>query len=629
MSTTITNPTAQQTKIAILLAYAFGQDKTTVKAKNAADIETFVKEKPNNFLPFVFLAKDLACLFHDARNGKTVEGDIKAALTEYFKTPSNNKPTVNFLKALCGKITSGSDKFGTIFIGLLSESSAKWKALILGNTESKPCTRMFADTLGDADTKFEYLDKVLAWLDDASVTVPAGLGSIGGGSLFDKFANQSGGTKTIQDLFAEIAGLNVLFHSVFNGMVVNGVVVNSIHDDTVAIVQHTPTAPVNKGNITLAHKYKIVIDGHKVVLKDMNDKDVPNTLIQLDNKHTLDTLGVKPASNDAGKIAIIQACNRSNGNETECLKILAGNILGDDNIVEDNSFNNVNPKLIIELLETLRWPWNMTTDSQKNVTRSYAPTFASYVEYRKQHGVTVDTTAVNDFTKKYLEKCVNYINTQYKSLLNDALLFTNNQKSTNSYSGLKLSYPVTGMGTNEELIQNVQKMGLIPAIVSRNNSIASFAKLPYVPGQILFSRGGYDAQHLEQNGGTMTTAQLYNFYNTSIERLTQALKVANKSLDAASESKIRNSLEQFRQSHEEFDKMFATMRKYNIHNSMAKDSKQNVTIEDMDRFNSFFDSSLNNLNRSEIKLSKIIAKLQEEMLNAFKKQLNDTENKLA
>lgn len=391
-------------------------------------------------------------------------------------------------------------------------------------------------------------------------------------------------------------------------------------------------APALRTSISSSDKlFKLVWDGSNLVLKDMNDNVIKDTLVSLGKN--LDPANAKKlglnVTDDGGVATMAAECSQGNGKQ-ECIVKLNTVITAETDIIDEDKFEHANPFLIVDLLEKLNWAQYMNRGSDGRVVRKYVETWDEYDKTRVKNGDSTHQKLTNQYAKLYLERCAKYINKHYSNVINDATFIENEErkKSTKERnSGLSYPIAVESHMNYSPYLRNINAVGLAPLIQARN---FNFARLSAMPGGSQYVMPiGYDIfNNTEQTGSGHTDVYfgtLYSFYTTTISRLKNALKMANKQLDSSSDNKINAAMQKFHDDTVKLNSDIEIMRKYNQINVHTKDSKHNVNLDDMKRFTDRFDNSVNELNKSEIKISKIITQLQESFIKTFKNTIENAE----
>jgi hypothetical protein len=446
------------------------------------------------------------------------------------------------------------------------------------------------------------------------------------------FRNQMGGAINIIELIKIVAGLPPLpgpsnLYKASSGLY--GIVVPQspklYEEYTFSILPATTTMGQNNFGQPL---YKIVMtneNGMNILKLTLNGNDVPNSLVEFDKltASELKNLGLNTNKPEV-KQGLLSACIP--GNKTECLISLNQKLDSDIVALDDNSFNGVNPKLVIDLLEKIKWGWNLSRQPDGSVMRTYVTTFEEYKKIREGENDSVPT--LKKETKEYLEKCAKYINNQYVELLNDAEYIRRQSGSVKNSTLAGLKLPIIGFpksGNEASVLHDINKFAIGPQIVARNNAWARLAAGLYGGNQYVMPAG--HNMFNEQSGGNTVLfgGPLYNFYDGSITKLIAALKIANIGIDQTSGQKIDTAKRNFKTANDELYNILAILQQYNRINVHTRDSKSTVSLEDMQRFNKKFESSINALNKSEIKLTKIITQLQESVMDAFRNKIERNE----
>jgi hypothetical protein len=466
-------------------------------------------------------------------------------------------------------------------------------------------------------------------LGGAGATVPDGVKEAEGGG----FRSQHGGSDLITKLLIEIAKLSPLNDPTYICKKLSGVygiiVPPSIKHFRMYNFSVLPAvssvAQNNFGNKLFTLKWE---NGKLSLVNNATNKPEPYTLIDFSNLSDDDTkaLGL---SKSIGRNAVLSACV-GNNDKNECLKIIDVQVNTENDMVNVNMFNGVNPRLVVDLLEKLRWGWNLNKQSDGSVVRSYVESFDKYKEIRSKDGDTVPN--LKKHAQKYLETCAKYINSQYSELLNDGSFVEREmKKSQRPTKELKFSYPIIGYpnaGSEIATLRSFSNIGTIPQIINRNNAWARLAA-GLTGGNQYVMPAGFNLYNEQQNGGALPMDLIGNnlslFYESSINRLVSALSVANKKLDDVSANKINVALNNFKFANSDISEKIAIMQTYNRINAQTRDSKYEVSLEDMQRFNKQFESSITSLNKSEIKLAKVITSLQESVIEAFKNKMSSAE----
>jgi len=366
-----------------------------------------------------------------------------------------------------------------------------------------------------------------------------------------------------------------------------------------------------------------------------NGNVVEDSLIQFGvNSEHQKTLGIKIAGQGV-KQAISNACSRSTGKKEDCLRWINNNIDSGDKFSNDDEFKEVNPRLVVELLDKLKWPWIYGKENGRTI-KTYGTSFEEYKKVREKENDTIPN--VNQHAKEFLEKCAKYINQVYMDVLNDGNLVMKKKYQNVSPSGKivteQLSYPLSlAFEPNQgisSMLKQINSVGMTPNIIARNNAYASLLKtLIHSGGDHQVLPIGYNMfnNNNNQNGGLphalFVQSMIDDFYQKSIDRLIDALKLANKQLDQSSDVKIKQALMAYKSANAELSENHKTLRQYHRNNIINKDPKYNVSLEDMERFNKAFDNSVDQLNKSEIRLGKVIVSLQNSLVEAFEKKINE------
>jgi hypothetical protein len=388
---------------------------------------------------------------------------------------------------------------------------------------------------------------------------------------------------------------------------------------TLTLLQsYTPQSSNNQQSLNKI--FTVVLDaaGNKIVIRE-GQNDVNGTLIDLSSEDTCLKLGITGNGNCSG---LVFRCNTAS-DKPGCLTEIK-NYMIPTATFDMTSINKVNPRLIYQLLENLKWPQRMVSKNRETV-RSYAESYNDYIEYTKNNSLTdilVGTDANSIKARAFLELAAKYINTQYPQMLNQTSLIDKSKDGDESRFKSSIPYAVTGFSNyNRDIISQMNNL-MIPTVVNRNNSLLGLIRSGQnaLPPFTILGAGQQGGSYLKR-GEFLSDTNLYEFYKNSIDRIKQAFKLAKKNLSNETEQKIDSSLQAFKDASTEFAKQHNTVARYNQLNKLvSKDSKVvDISYEDMERYNKRFGESVNALNDKEIKVVKIISRLQESMLDVFKR----------
>jgi chaperonin cofactor prefoldin len=625
--------------LAMVLSYVHGSGATTKTDvdKNKV-ISRLTDKKAADFLAFLFMGHDLEKMIEYIADFKDV-----VTVKTYGEANASDKPNLENLKHMlsyygdAAAVKTAVDTIITAANGLSNEdvNNIFTAAMKVNADVNKYITKL---TDGSKTTKFaKNTSAEIAKPDDIVYTSilgakvepkASGPKASKGGAL-----NQSGGfiDANIALLLRITLSLNIDGDRLYRERNVYGAVVSTIFDIASQIAKVNVPQYSNVSVSAIGNKlYAVEYDANTKTIKvTLNGVAVDGSIVEVKDG-MYDKVGIKLSQPPTPGLLV--ECSRTK-DASGCFKKLANLLDKDDKVVSDSDFNTVNPRLVIEMLETLRWPWKMSSNNGTAVRR-YAESFAEFEEYHKKRSTPLQAIADADNKKAvvtFLQRCVQYINGSYPELINDATFMELKEKEKLMKDKLgsvkSIDYVATGYARDARpanLLANV--FGPWSSnIVARNNSIArlqpglhQILTPPMAP--IMIGRGQLGGQLDGQYGG-----QLLMFYDNTIERLIQAMKVAGKKIDSGSEDRIRRSKDDFKRASEDFGKILSTIQAYKNVNTIMRDSKSEVSLEDMARYNERFQDSLNTLNKSEVKLAKIISKLQEAMIKTFNVNLTGDE----
>lgn len=621
----------------MVLSYVHGSGAITKKDADKDKVISRLTDKKTaaDFLAFLFMGHDLEKMieYKDELN-------TEALVKTYGKTNARDKPNLENLKHMLSYYGNAATEIKTIIAAanaLTNEDvneifkvaitvSDDVKKYITKLTDGSKITQFAKNTSVEIATP---IDAIYTSILGAKVEpMTSGVAhSVGGGP------NQIGGfiDANIALLLRITLSLNIDGDRLYRERNVYGAVVSTIFDIATQIAKVNVPQYSNVSVSAIGNKlYAVEYDANTKTIKvTLNGVAVDGSIVDVQDG-MYDKVGIKLRQPPTPGLLV--ECSRTK-DASGCFKKLANLLDKDDKVVSDSDFNTVNPRLVIEMLETLRWPWKMSSNNGTAVRR-YAESFAEFEEYHKKRSTPLQAIADADNKKAvvtFLQRCVQYINGSYPELINDATFMELKEKEKAIKDKLgsvkSIDYVATGYARDARpanLLANV--FGPWSSnIVARNNSIArlqpglhQILTPPMAP--IMVGRGQQGGQLDGQYGG-----QLLMFYDNTIERLIQAMKVAGKKIDAGSEDRIRRSKDDFKRASEDFTKILGTLQAYKNVNTIMRDSKSEVSLEDMARYNERFQDSLNTLNKSEVKLAKIISKLQEAMIKTFNVNLTGDE----
>ena len=642
-------------KWAVVLSYLHtnGNDVVKVSTNTSAQLAAKLTEhykKSADFLRFLLWAREINEFFtklKDVNTGKNVD-DIKAKFTD--NTGKNISNIVQWGMAnTCINRLGGEQAdidiilnvdFTPVFAGkdhkhyvrelfnISKDEFANEKYFKIYNSDGK-----------NAPDKFNFIE-------NGSNKQYQDLFGATGGPGEEEVVNQAGGfkqyggVKTIELLMQKIFSLPIptnpsSLYKLSMGRFGIAVPISKIHykEYEFAIIDNlsSMTTGTNFGTPVYTFDFDPNTNTFKLL---RNGTVVEDSLIQFGvNNETYKTLGIKNFGPGV-KQAISNACSRSIGKKEDCLRWINDNIDSNDKFSNDDEFKEVNPRLVVELLDKLKWPWIYGKENGKTI-KSYGTSFEEYKKVREKENDTIPN--VNQHAKAFLEKCARYINQVYMDVLNDGNLVLKKKYQNVSPSGKivteQLSYPLSlAFEPNQgisSMLKQINSVGMTPNIIARNNAYAGLLKtLIHSGGDHQVLPIGYNMfnNNNNQNGGfphaLFVQSMIDDFYQKSIDKLIDALKLANKQLDQSSDVKIRQALMAYKSANAELSEKHKTLRQYHRNNIINKDPKYNVSLEDMERFNKAFDNSVDQLNKSEIRLGKVIVSLQNSLVEAFEKKIN-------
>jgi chaperonin cofactor prefoldin len=625
--------TEQEVVLAMVLSYVHGNGPDTQNDAKESNVISYLDGKEANFLAFLFMAKDLNTflstdLLSDDKIKKYVE-DNKSdtpnfeSMKKILRYYGNNGKDVN---TEISKIVKTANELKLSEInGVLTKAMSK-NSDIQKYINEKLIAIPTGKSIFSEAHKIDYNVKSETSFDlilGSTVVVPE-IGSGLGGGL-----NQSGGfiEESIALLLRITMRLNINGDRLYKERSVYGAVVSTVLNVAKEIAKINVPSLSNVAVSTLGNKlYTVDYDTtNKKISVKLNNAEVEDSIINVTNG-MYEKIGIN--INQPRTPLLLSDCSRTK-DASGCFKKLAELLDKEDKVIPENDFNTVNPRLVIEMLETLRWPWKMSSNNGTAV-RKYAETYAEFEEFHKKRRTVLPVIA--DIANKntvvtFLQRCVQYINGSYPELINDATFMELKEKETTTKELMNkgIEYVSTGYARDARGLLNSTFGPWSNNIVARNNSIARLQpglnQLLMPPMAPIMVGRGQDGGSIDgQYGG-----QLYMFYDNTIERLISAMKVAGKQIDQQSQDKINRSKNEFKKASEDFTKILDTLHTYKNVNTLMKDSKSQVSLEDMERYNERFQSSLNTLNKSEVKLAKVISKLQEAMIKTFNVNLSGDE----
>ena len=647
--------TFNELKWAVVLSYLHGNGLNVVELKKAGvkmtspDLEVILAdhmEKEAQFLRFMIWAREIDRYF--AVISSIVPADKSEDVKKKFDDAFKNDAIINWnMRKLCFDRLGGMDNIdiilGVDFTKVFAKGNHKDKIRQIVNEKAMHASTAkyivaFTEPGKSASEKAGSLNKFLYNTDQKIETLwsgtaaPAGAGGIEGGFI------QEGGVDYMNVLLSLVMNLPAVKDpstSYKQSMGMFGIAVPILAEHyTKYVWDFTQSLPNIANQSKFGDKlYVFKFEGDKFSIT-RGGTDVPNTLIKFADFSTEDMsrLGIKNQGLGA-KTAVINACAR--GTTNDCLNWFNNNINAEDKISNDGEFNNVNPRLVIDLLDKLKWPWIYNKENG-NTIKTYGISFKEYKEVRSKEGENIPDINLN--AKVFLEKCAVYINQEYISVLNDGnLAMKEINKKFRKFDQPKntMSFPIMGLvDPNGEsklsiLLKQVNGIGMNTNIMNRNNAYGNLLKsMIHMGGNQHVLPIGFDMFNTNQSGGGIITHNMPVFYEASISKLLDALTVAaHRSVDQSSKTKIDNSLNAFKTANSEMVRIYSILRQYNQINAQNKDPKYNVSLEDMHRYNTAFTNSIEVLNKSEIKLSKIITLLQQELIDAFNKKISKSENR--
>jgi len=289
------------------------------------------------------------------------------------------------------------------------------------------------------------------------------------------------------------------------------------------------------------------------------------------------------------------------------------------------------PMTVYKLLTKIKWP--VVISRRDGIAYNH---FTQKIEdfqaqYLKDNNERPDLS--DDDLRNFLLNCAAFVNVVYPKLLNQGLIKSLSDNPGMGYVVPKLSYQTSSM------LDVPDALGVAGTIRSRTNALSQVIMNSKEPRRVRFSVampslnrrapkfGGGNEQSLESHGLDDTIynnprlsgmGDIPSFYKTSVDRLKNAYGGMGKTLHPDVEVKLTGALDALKSSVDKYSKYYNLIADYIQVNRYVKDvSTLNPTEEDMKQHVANFKNAEEELNTSEIRLAKYMARLQRGYIQVY------------